>query len=182
MDYIVTVYRIPKNSNKNNKLLLDKLKEQINSTIKYDELPIQFTKLEEWPRRSNLLCINCHCKTRRYPFFIPQRITSSGYFVRNDNPITCSPNCAMSYVNSRDIGMNRENFQRNIIELTKKMTGINDITVIVPSHNPKKLKKFGGIVTDEEYQYNIYITNEKIIKKLYSTQSLFKEDIKSYTR
>lgn len=178
MDYFVTVFRIPIIEKKDNEKLLNEIKSNIKYFSNYDVLPDKFENLKTWPKMCNLLCINCGCKTKRIPFFIPQRMDSDGGLIRNNNPFTCSPCCAIRYINNRDIGEDaREVYYNYIIELVKKMTGIKDAVNIFQSLDPKELKKFGGHYSDQEYQYNIFITNRNIISNLYSNKKLLREEL-----
>lgn len=168
MDFVVTIYRIPIVEYKSEKKLIELVQKRIE-TRNYDIIPSIFTKLYEWPNKSNVLCATCCCKTSRMPFFIPNRIDSEG-FHRGNNPIHCSPSCAIKMVNIRV----RDHYLRGqkiemIKKLTEKMTFIPN-PEIIESWDPNILEKFGGKVTDKTYQDYIYINNQEIITRLYTNK------------
>ena len=173
MPTLVTVFRIPKNYRSEEDKKIDALKVNVIHQSKYDTIPTEFESLHKWPIECNLCCIHCGCTSRRRPFFIPQRITVDGKIVRGNNPVTCSPQCAIAYINSRDIGNNRDNFKRNVLEFT----GLNELIVINASPEAKKIIKYGGHIPDEAYQYSIYVNNKVIIEKLYHTRKILMSEL-----
>lgn len=164
MEYIVTVYRIPVSRNTSTKPI--KTTTHTDSNSNYDHLPDRFENLYTWPPNCNLHCATCGCKTKRYPFFIPHRIEEE-IFYRGTNPMNCSPSCALKLINLRcqDQYLRKHKIQM-VQKLTERMTGLTGCHII-ESWDPLKLEKYGGHITDRQYQDQIIMNNQVIMQKLY---------------
>ncbi|MAR56883.1 MAG: hypothetical protein CMM93_06845 [Rickettsiales bacterium] len=168
MDYIVTIYRIPlERSNEKNKLIQKLKKYNELTSDNYTKLPDKFTDLDSWPKKSNLCCINCgFSSNKRMPFFTPHKEDKNGHIVRSLNGMTCSPSCSIFIINRVADPNVRNELYRLVHLLCEKMTGIKKID-IAASPNPRTLKKFGGTISEEDYQYRIYCMNKEIMDGLY---------------
>jgi hypothetical protein len=142
----------------------------------YTEVPKMYDKLS-WPKETNLPCYMCTIVTKRKPFFVPSIITSDGRINRGINQIVCSPACAMSWIlyKANDESENRR-YTSYVQELLYVMTGYK-VKIIEKSLDRSELKKFGGTLTDHQYQREIIISSGDYIEKLYASKQDYENDL-----
>ena len=171
---LIRIYRIPKVIQKKTDMLDELLSR--TSITNYDKLPGSFKKLSKWPEKTNLQCASCGCTTNRRPFFIPLQETDNGEFLRGGNPMVCSPNCAVFMAKIRITDKYKYNSTyKMIVRLSIAMTGILCNIISMPE-DPVNLEKYGGSITDGDYQKKIFNLNSDIIGMLYvNKEDLIKE-------
>lgn len=174
----ITIHRIPLKSEEEEerqRMLTSLVATGKVSCIQYDDLPSNYTK-GEWPTKCNLQCANCSYSSNRIPFFIP--IGRRGdVFVRGTGPIFCSPSCACYIILQITDSSTRNRKMSLIIDLAIAMFESSDI--IVPAADPFTLKKFGGTVSDLDYQNDIYSLNKHMIEKMYTNKSDLIDELSS---
>jgi hypothetical protein len=159
----VTIHRIPLKSEEEEtreRMLTSLVSTGKVISVQYDDIPSSYIK-GEWPSKSNLLCANCAYSGNRMPFFIPVG-RKGNVFSRGTNPIFCSPACACYVILQVTDSSARNRKLKLIADLMEEMFNVTDI--IVPSGNPAILKKFGGTVSDLDYQ------NKKVIERMYGSK------------
>lgn len=153
--YVVTIRRIPKAVE--DPVIIDK--------PTYSKVSREWSKKTDWPCRTNLNCYSCGFVTSRKLFFIPV-IYSNSVYSRGNSPLYCHPACAVwTLLHS---GKNRDDVSRYmqlIQDLCTDMTGVRG--GIVASPNPENLERFGGTMSDRDFQNHICEHNTQITKALY---------------
>jgi len=149
-------------------IALQKYASDVNNTqtstvmeIKYTKNPSVFTGFETWPRKTDLLCWNCHFSFDRPPVFIPT------YISEPDAPIRigvlgnmCSFSCAARWIL---VNYNQKNGQ-----LWRAQDGLKFLYQIFHGVTPKDIIKPSPPYTDQ-IQYGGHLTKEKyceIVKEL----------------
>jgi hypothetical protein len=64
--------------------------------------------------------------------------------------------------------ISRNNKISMLNDLVEEMTSVR--ANIIPSPNPHSLQKFGGTVSDRDFQNNIYMMNTAVIEKMYNSK------------
>lgn len=157
----------------------------IRNNVIYDEPPKEevYTEVpkvydeKNWPSFSNRPCYICTIVTKRKPFFVPCMITSDGKIHRGPNHIVCGPSCGMRWImeKSNDDSESRRYFSY-MQELIHRMTGYR-IRIIEPSQDKGELKKFGGQLTDHQYQRELIISSGDYMRNLYSCGQDYENDL-----
>lgn len=142
----------------------------------YTDVPKMYDSTS-WPSETNMPCYMCTIVTKRKPFFVPSIITSDGKINRGINQIVCSPACAMSWILYK---ANDESEQRRytsyVQQLLYAMTGYKE-KVIEKSLDRSELKKYGGTLTEHQYQREIIISSGNYIQNLYSSRQDYENDL-----
>jgi hypothetical protein len=172
MTYLVTIYKIPLREEKN-KAHVDAMISASSRAENYDKVPSKYEKYT-WPIRTNLQCASCSYSGSRSPFFIPVG-KESGCFIRCNNPIFCSPACALYVVMQLGDVSTREKKILLIRDLAREMFGFSG--VITPSPNPYILKRHGGTMSDKDFHNNIYQLNPELIGMMYQNKQDMVDDL-----
>jgi hypothetical protein len=163
------------------KRMEDKWEEEIllNTVVQkskvYDKLPIIFTSLENWPKKTNLECCFCRRLYKTIPWFEPQYIEpvsvgDVGNTISNTDMKSqvnkkkfhiltkynfCTPNCCQAHINLhvKDLA-SKKNKTKMLLFIYEIFTQDN-IKEILPSDDPSCLIKCGGKVSDAEYDIKI---------------------------
>lgn len=142
----------------------------------YTDVPKMYDATS-WPSETNMPCYMCTIVTKRKPFFVPSIITSDGKINRGINQIVCSPACAMSWILYK---ANDESEQRRytsyVQQLLYAMTGYKE-KVIEKSLDRSELKKYGGTLTEHQYQREIIISSGNYIQNLYTSKQDYENDL-----
>ena len=144
--------------------------------IIYTEVPKIYDETT-WPSETNMPCYMCTIVTKRKPFFVPSIITSDGRINRGTNQIVCSPACAMSWILYRaNDDSEKRRYTSYVRELLRVMTGYDE-RVIEKSLDRSELKKFGGTLTEHQYQGEIIISSGDYMQKLYASKQDYENDL-----
>lgn len=142
----------------------------------YTDVPKMYDPTS-WPSETNMPCYMCTIVTKRKPFFVPSIITSDGKINRGINQIVCCPACAMSWILYK---ANDESEQRRytsyVQQLLYAMTGYKE-KVIEKSLDRSELKKYGGTLTEHQYQREIIISSGNYIQNLYASKQDYENDL-----
>lgn len=167
----------------------------------YKKLPAVFTKLQDWPRKTNLLCCRCSRKFDDMPWFIPQSIepVSSGpigcmldsnavheqktevsYSIIPEK-VFCSENCAAAYIIGRpDYTLAKKRDRLAMLKILYKIITGRCVVNIFPSPDPTCMQQYGGDITPWEYQEKInnlrqsyQIKNDENINELINDYSKY---------
>lgn len=142
---------------------------------KYDRLPDQYNS-KTWPKRTNIFCYICTNQTKRIPLIVPSSIGADGTIYRGGNPMVCSPSCGMSWILSKardDQEVRR--YTHHFKFLIKTITGYN-IDIIQRSMDKSEMNRYGGPLTQQQYEREIIAMNEPFIKKQYESLEDYEED------
>tara|TARA_B100000900_G_scaffold101218_1_gene83821 strand:+ start:647 stop:1183 length:537 start_codon:yes stop_codon:yes gene_type:complete len=127
----------------------------------YKKIPNKFTDKLFWLKHTNINCWYCSCIFSNTPVFIPKNIEydNNDILFYKTYGCFCSFNCCISYINlkypiSGDLHNNVYKKQM-LYKLYTNFYPDKKITEILPSPERNLLKKFGGHLTDEEYQNKI---------------------------
>lgn len=149
--------------------------QETKSYQKYDSIPVNFTTLEEWPEKTNLLCWYCTRNIENRPWFEPQSIEprsigSVGKLLNKSQllqsihehgvvisvkGIFCSCNCVRAYI---DLHTSNIGERYNKIAMLKYVYEIfmnRSISDIRPSPKHTSLVQYGGSLTSSDYQKKI---------------------------
>jgi hypothetical protein len=144
--------------------------------ISYTPVPKIYDK-SNWPTKTNRPCYMCTIVTNRKPFFVPSIITSDGIINRGTHPIVCCPSCAMNWILSK---ANDDSEIRRYISYVQEflfaITGYK-VGVIQPSQDRGELQKFGGTLTEHQYQREILISSGDYIQFLYDSYQDYEDDL-----
>lgn len=144
--------------------------------VKYDKLPVMFTGLVNWPKRTNLSCNWCHRDCNSLPWFEPCSIEpvrdeTVGSFmsredlatVRNTNKhsiitrgVFCNAHCVAAWVivdtKIKSLLKNKMSMLEYVYTI---MTNGKVLKPILPSPSPLIMQRYGGNTSDEEYQRSV---------------------------
>ncbi len=159
-----------------------------NNTKEYDKIPLVFTNIDDWIKRTNLKCWFCDRQHSNMPWFEPHtvnlandgeigNIVPSSLLVRKSKNKKyqfgikgsfCSCNCVAAYIikNTYNIYDRHNKLAMLLLEyeaLTDKV-----ITEIIPSPDKTERIEYGGKLSDIEYQKKIDESNAKIFKDTFS--------------
>ena len=156
------------------RLMHDEFPESETKCIKvYDEIPIKFTSLESWKKKSNNKCWRCHRNFETRPWFEPQSIEpvshgKVGNFIpkksmkkvndeRNVSIVArgnfCSPNCVCANIHLHTKTLEERLNKIDMLKYVYEIFTGRAITDIQPSPNPTIMKAYNGIgITENEYQ------------------------------
>ena len=140
----------------------------------YDSLPSIFTSKNNWPTHTNLKCLNCGCVTKRIPGFIPVSKNTKGDIIRGTNPHVCSKSCAYTQIYLLYKGNQLLFIQELVDELFDRISNCN--IQVTPAPYPSVLRKYGGTMTDDEFQHEIYFNNQLVIESQYANKEWIKEE------
>ena len=142
----------------------------------YTDVPKVYDE-SNWPSETNIPCYMCTIVTKRKPFFVPSIITSDDKINRGINQIVCSPACAMSWIlyKANDESENRR-YTSYVQQLLFKMTNYKE-RIIEKSLDRSELKKFGGTLTEHQYQREILISSGDYMKELYASVQDYENDL-----
>ena len=140
---------IHQNSNEIDDNLLNILKS--HSGENYDKIPVTFSNINEWTKKTNLKCWNCSLNFDSIPVFIPVNIYSkNGILLQDVHGNFCSFNCAKSYLNLHFIGDNFI-YNQNLLNLYELFY---NKTIIDIEEAPSKfdLDIYGGYLNIDEFK------------------------------
>ena len=118
----------------------------------FAKIPSIFTSKKEWPTNTNLHCWQCNCTFDDPPAFIPNHIreTINGCIEIGVKGNMCTFNCASRYIlNMSNLGEEKWRYLDNLNIVYFLFTGIH--TQIKPAPEKICLKKYGGIMSDDQY-------------------------------
>ena len=141
----------------------------------YNKIPTVFKSLNDWPLETNLLCWFCNRSFTNRPYFFPEKLLPCGddcvEFTPKGN--YCSANCVAASIDTKVVDIKdrssiRQNWYRLLFYEVKIFTG-QDVTKIRPALSPHEMIKYGGRLTEEEYNkhmddINIAVIEDKIHK------------------
>lgn len=137
---------------------------EIKSTPLQLKLPVIFTSVENWPKKTSLRCWWCHLSFNTMPLFIPQSIEPMPDGSRSIGTHGCfhTFNCAQAYINKNIKTLrNRANVTGMLKLLYLIITG-KKIDKIDEAPNPLKMQQYiGGPLTPELYNKLITDINNK---------------------
>lgn len=158
----------------------------IPGTKSYDKIPVNFISIETWFKTTNIHCWYCSRGFKGRPWFEPQSIepiceSSNGGLLNrqqlmNSNNkkstsivitgIFCSCNCVRAYIDlhTKDIAD-----RHNKVEMLKYVYQLfngKKIADIQASPSPMEMTKFGGYLTESEYQQKIESLDASYQKEL----------------
>jgi hypothetical protein len=133
-----------------------------NNYVVYDKLPTTFEDIKTWPKKTNLVCWNCHLAFEDIPVFIPNVLepVSNKKLYRNSDkhPISigvtgvfCAFGCAMNYVETRHYSMVTKTEAICKLKMLHKLfygKPMKDISHYPP---PSLMTRYGGSLSVEEY-------------------------------
>jgi hypothetical protein len=125
-----------------------------------DEIPITFTSMDEWPRRTNLLCWYCGMNFDSIPVFVPLSMTNlpSGTTMGVHGNF-CSFNCAVSEI-AIDEGLRvaEWDYTRLLCRLYRLFMG-EQVRVIAPALAKRELAAYGGTMSAQEWRLHAHEQN-----------------------
>lgn len=123
----------------------------ILTTNNYNRLPETFKSISDWPTITNLHCWNCTLSINT-PIPIPSSICNidRDKHIFTLEGIACSFKCAYRYI--KDM-YNLDVKRVILLQMLQKEFG--DKYPLVPALSRYTLKKFGGVLTDEEYKLSL---------------------------
>jgi hypothetical protein len=142
---------------------------------KYDRLPDIYCA-KTWPKRTNIHCYMCTNQTRRIPLIVPSTINADGSIYRGGNPMVCSPTCGMNWILSK--ARDDQEIRRYIHYFKifiKNITGCT-LDVIHRSMDKLEMNKYGGTLTQHEYEREIIAINEPYIRNQYESLEDYEDD------
>lgn len=177
------------------RLLLNDI-EQKNIII-YDKLPSIFTGVKTWPERTNLSCNWCCRVCNSFPWFEPQSIeplslgtigTISKIDLKNKHNyksfsiipkgVFCCTTCVSANIHrDNSIISDRHNKLEMLKFLYEIVTGLS-ILEILPSPHPSEMEKYGGNLSETDYQKKIndlsnFIVNPTLKDDFYSIYNTY---------
>lgn len=128
------------------------LEETVIDIKNYDKIPSEFTGVESWPKKTNLLCNYCTLNIKSFPWFEPRSLDIIDDKIQSmTEGVYCSPNCVVAHINLKyhDIAncINKIEMLKIIYNWVVKEE-IDDIT---PSPNYLLMQKFGGDMTEDDF-------------------------------
>jgi hypothetical protein len=134
----------------------------------YNKIPLIFTGLESWPKKTNLNCWHCDLKFDSIPIFIPKIIDTNP--VANGFNIStfgcfCSFSCALSYNNLYNTKICENIHVKDMLLFLYKIFNKKSIKEIFQSPSKFQMKQYGGILEPIQYKNSI-IKLKEIMKSL----------------
>lgn len=129
---------------------------EIKPSILYITIPSVFVGIKSWIKKTNIYCHYCTRKFDSVPKFIPKSIeyNMDEYYIPTEGCF-CTFNCCVSYIDLFYPKINDNINKKNMLYLLYKIYHGNLPTLILPSPSKFLLKKYGGNLTNEEYDNNI---------------------------
>lgn len=166
--------------------LEDKLLEDIDKSEtnieanNYDTIPDKFTTLNEWKKKTELLCWACDVKFNTVPVFVPEYLieTSPGNILMKVLGNFCDFPCASQYNNTYTTGRRKWERQQLLLKLYKIFYG-DEISEIPPSPSKIKMVQYGGFLTREQYDDVIALSMEQH-KKTMGENSIESIEVSEY--
>lgn len=141
----------------------------------YNPVPKIYAK-NNWPETTNMPCYMCTIVTKRIPFFVPAAIGASGEIYRGEHPIVCSPQCGMSWILEKAADeCEKRKYISYMLELLRQITGFT-VKVIEPAADKITLQKYGGDLTEHDYQADLISSSGDYMKNLYSDLNYYFAD------
>jgi len=130
-------------------------------TRKISNILMEFEDLENRQEiMTNICCWHCCHNFTNSPVGIPQKYENDKFYVKG---IFCSFNCALTYnYNSTDIEsmiQERESLLHLMYKKNAQLTNDNNLDELIYAPVKETLKKFGGMLTIEEFRKNRKIIN-----------------------
>ena len=143
---------------------------EITATIEktiYQSLPRHFTSLDNWPKKTNLLCWSCSRQFNTIPVFIPEDIYEENAIrIMDVKGCFCSFNCAQSYIDLYYKGVQHDDKTRFLI-LLYEIFNDKTIKIIIPSLPKHVMEQYCGEIGISSREYGnkiIEINNDKKLK------------------
>lgn len=120
----------------------------------FDKIPNTFSCLDEWPKKTNLLCWTCHRRFDGIPTFMPSEMN-----IVNENTIFktkgnfCNFSCVMSFIDKNYIHDKEKHWKyTNMTHILYAIFNNGKSTTYIPrSMSPYETKPYGGHITTDEY-------------------------------
>ena len=120
----------------------------------YDKVPHHFTRIEEWPLRTNIRCWQCGCTFDDRPKFVPTyvREAENGGIEFGVRGNMCTFNCAELWIQIHYAGKvdQRWRIQDNLCLVYFLFTG-HRATCILPAPHKTELRQYGGELDEEAF-------------------------------
>lgn len=131
-----------------------KFSEQEEQGETYDKIPDYITELKNWPKKTNVWCINHGTSFNTTPVPIPYMVQQCNKKsqIYTKGVVACSFPCAYNYIITNILDQNDKRMIVDNLKLVHKwMTGktINKFTL--PSLPKEKLVMYGGYMEVDEY-------------------------------
>jgi hypothetical protein len=132
----------------------------------YNKIPLIFTSMETWVKKTNLSCWHCCLEFDSIPVFIPKIIDSSAFdkFNISTYGCFCSFNCAMAYNNIYNKKICDNIHVKNMLLFLYKIYTKKSVKEILPSPSKYQMNHYGGNL--EKIQYKKKIIKIKEAMKL----------------
>lgn len=124
--------------------------EQLPMFTPFDKMPTEFTTIADWPKTVNINCWWCNRKQKCSPKFIPKKIdVGTGNMTPHGSFDTFF--CAAAYIDVYIDDRERQEKQRMLKILYKKMTGLH-VIYIPRAPSPFDMIQYGyGVATPDSY-------------------------------
>jgi hypothetical protein len=150
----------------------------------YDKIPCTFTSLDNWPRSTNLQCWWCHRLFKSRPWFEPQSIepipdgecgavldnvklhTTKKAVSISARGVFCRSNCVQAYINLHSNDLSDHHNKSSMLKYIYEIFMGSSIPDIQPSPLPTEMSKYGGWLSEGEYQQKIDALDIAYIKEL----------------
>lgn len=139
--------------------LLDSLRESDCDFVpeqeveEFDKIPAKFTSADEWPRATNLRCLNCNRLFKTRPLTMITHIANEGHVIKEMTPFgfMCSGDCVATYIDSHVADEKTRWSRHKMFSIFyRKLTGIT-ISSFSRAHEPWELELYGGDVSMDDH-------------------------------
>lgn len=129
----------------------------------YNKIPLIFTSLDTWIKKTNLNCWNCCLEFDSIPVFIPKIIEPSVYDEYNISTYGCfcSFSCAMAHNNIYNKKICDNIHVKNMLLFLYKIYNKKSVREIIASPSKFQMTQYGGNLEKIQYKNEIIkIKNE----------------------
>lgn len=139
----------------------------IEKTAVYTDIPTKFTKVDNWPKFSNLKCWECDRLVSGYPKFVPMNIRREFDSTLGEYVDVCDVlgnfdewSCAVRYIYTELPKNQQPDAIQALLIFESKFTGESKKITIQPSPSKTIMQQYCGNsgITTEEYQKKIIDT------------------------
>lgn len=128
------------------------LEETVIDIKNYDNIPSEFTGVESWPTKTNLLCNYCTLNIKSFPWFEPRSLDIIDDQIQSmSEGVYCSPNCVVAHINLKYNDIAKCINKIEMLKIIYNWVLKEEINVITPSPNYLLMQKFGGCMTEDEF-------------------------------